>query len=128
MRTEVTSNRCLTYISVPHLGFGFVQTCVSILENFPSDVLNATIVLPRAFRTISPSVEVKQAIPYPIPFRYASPIVAPVLNCYFKRMLAVADPHNTLVYFWPNPPLSLVRYARQRGFLTVREMKIIETS
>jgi glycosyltransferase involved in cell wall biosynthesis len=37
-------------------------------------------------------------------------------------MLAVADPHNTLVYFWPNPPLSLVRYARQRGFLTVREM------
>ena len=123
MRGEITSNRCLTYISIPHLGVGFVQTCVSILENFPSDVLSATIVLPRAFRTISSSVDVKQAIPYPIPFRrYSLPIVAPALNYYFKRTIAAANPRNTIVYFWPNPPLSLVRYARRRGFLTVREM------
>lgn len=122
MRAEVIRKKCLTYTPVPHLGFWVVQICVSILEHFPNDVLSATLVLPRAFRTIAPSVEVKQAVPYPIPYRYASPIVRPALNYYFRRILAASDPRNTVVYFWPAPPLSLVRYARERGFVTVREM------
>lgn len=122
MRSNVIGNRCLTYVPVPHLGFGWVQGCVSILENFPSDVLSATVVLPRAFQAIAPSVDLKQAIPYPIPYRYASPIVSATLNYCFKRALAAADPRNTIVDFWPTPPASVIRYARQRGFLTVREM------
>jgi glycosyltransferase involved in cell wall biosynthesis len=115
-------NRCLTYISVPHLGLGFVQICVSILEHFPNDVLSPTIVLPRAFRAISASVDVKQAIPYPIPYRRVSRIAIPAVSYYFRRSLAAANPRKTVAYFWPTPPLSLVRFARQRGFLTVREM------
>jgi len=122
MRDEVIGKRCLTYVSVPHLGMGHVQICVSILEHFPNDILSATIVLPRAFRAISTSVDAKQAIPYPIPYRYVSPIIVPALNHRFRRALAGADPRNTVAYFWSAPPISLIRYARARGLLTVREM------
>jgi glycosyltransferase involved in cell wall biosynthesis len=122
MTADVARKRCLTYVTVPHDGVGWVQICVSILENFPTDVLSPTIVLPRAFRAISPSVDVKQAIPYPIPYRYALPIVRPAVNFWFKRTVAAAEPNSTIAYFWPGPPPSLVRYARERGFLTVREM------
>jgi glycosyltransferase involved in cell wall biosynthesis len=118
----VTGYRCLTYVPVPHLGWGWVQACVSILEAFPHDLIAPTLVLPRAFQAVGPSVEVRQAVPYPIPYQYASPIVRPALNFAFRRALAAADPRNTIVDFWPSPPLSLIRYARQRGFLTIREM------
>jgi glycosyltransferase involved in cell wall biosynthesis len=37
-------------------------------------------------------------------------------------MLSAANPSNTIVYFWPSPPTTLVNYARKRGFLTVREV------
>jgi glycosyltransferase involved in cell wall biosynthesis len=118
----VTGYRCLTYVPVPHLGWGWVQACVRILEAFPRDLIAPTLVLPRSFHAIAPSVAVKQAIPYPIPYQYASPIVQPALNYRFRRSLAAADPRKTIVDFWPSPPLSLIRYAQQRGFLTVREM------
>jgi glycosyltransferase involved in cell wall biosynthesis len=65
---------------------------------------------------------VRQAIPYPIPYRYAVPIVRPAVDFLFKRALAAAEPQNTIAYFWPSPPLKLVRYARARGLLTVHEM------
>ena len=122
MPTDINDKRCLTYVPVVHLGYWVVQICVSILEHFPTDILAPTLVLPRSFRPISSSVEVKQAIPYPFPFRYASPILPSALNFRFKRALASADPRNTVIYFWPMPPLSLVHYARERGFITVREM------
>jgi glycosyltransferase involved in cell wall biosynthesis len=44
------------------------------------------------------------------------------LNYRFKRALDNADPRKTIVDFWPAPPTSLIRYAQQRGFITVREM------
>ena len=46
----------------------------------------------------------------------------PALNYRFRRLLAAADPRKTIVDFWPSPPLSLIRYTQQRGFLTIREM------
>jgi glycosyltransferase involved in cell wall biosynthesis len=116
------AKRCLTYIPIPHLGFGFVQICVSILEHFPKDILSATLVLPRTFRPISSGVDVKQAIPPFIPYRYVWRLAGPALSYRFARALATADPQNTVAYFWPGAPLSLVRKARKRGFLTVREM------
>lgn len=122
MQNKNSRNRCLTYIPVPHLGYWVVQICVSILEHFPTNILAPTLVLPRSFRAISPSVELKEAIPYPFPFKYASPVLESALSFRFKRALANADPRKTIVYFWPLPPLSLVRYAQERGFITVREM------
>lgn len=122
MPSDAGVKKCLTYVPVLHDGVGWVQICVSILENFPPGVLSPMIVLPRAFRPIAASVNSRQAIPYPIPYRYAVPIARPAVDFRFKRAIAAAEPANTLAYFWPSPPLELVRYARARGLLTVREM------
>lgn len=122
MHDDAAAKRSLIYVPVPHLGFGWVQACVSISESYPSNLLSPTIVLPRAFRPVSASVTLKQAVPSWFPFRYASRIERPVLDYYFKRALAAADPRHTIVCFWPTPPISLVRYAREHGFLIVREM------
>lgn len=122
MRRDFIGNRCLTYVPVPHLGFGWVQACISILENFPGEVLAPSLVIPRTFKPISSSVAVRQAVPLPIPYRYASSLVRPALDFAFRRALVAADPRDTVVDFWPSPPISLVRYARERGFVTVREM------
>ena len=121
MRGTSGGKKCIVYTQVPHLGGGWVQICVSILEHFPADILSATLVIPRAFQAISPAVDVVQAIPYPIPYRSASRIARPALDYSFRRTLASHDPRNTVVYFWPKPSLSLVREARKLGFLTVRE-------
>lgn len=122
MKAKAEIARCLTYISLPHLNGGFVQTCVHILEHFPSDAVAPTLVLPRAFEPIAPTVTVKQAVPSPIPYRFAVPISKKALEYRFMLELAAADPSNTVVYFWPNPSISIVRRARKRGFLVVREM------
>ncbi len=115
-------NRCVTYVRPVHDGIGWVQNCVSLLESFPSELLLPTIVLPRALKPIARSVEVKQAVPFKIPSWLASRISLPALERRFKTTLDAADPRNTVAYFWPSPPISLVHYARARGFLTVREM------
>jgi glycosyltransferase involved in cell wall biosynthesis len=65
---------------------------------------------------------VKEAIPRPFPYSYAARVLQFALKQKFKSALAAADPSNTIAYFWPAPPKSLVQYARQRGILTVREM------
>jgi glycosyltransferase involved in cell wall biosynthesis len=122
MPTCPIRRQCLTYVPVLHDGVGWVQICVSILENFPADLLAPTIVLPRAFRPISPPVQVKQAIPYPIPYRYAVRVARPAVNFFFKRTIEKADTRNAVAYFWPSPPPALVSYARKLGLVTVREM------
>lgn len=114
--------KCLAYVPVPHLGWGWVQACISILEGFPSGEVAPKLVIPRAFAAIAPTVNVREAVPRHVPFKYVSTISRPALNYSFRRELSKADPDDTVVYFWPSPPHSLVRYARQRGFVTVREM------
>jgi glycosyltransferase involved in cell wall biosynthesis len=44
------------------------------------------------------------------------------LNEYFVRAIKSSNPDRTIAYFWPSPPLSLLRCARQCGLITVREM------
>ena len=92
------------------------------IGEFPSRSLTPTLVMPRSFRPVSPNVTIKHAVPPPIPYRYASPVVTRALKFRFLRELASADPRNTIVYFWPTPPLSLINQARRRGFVTVRDM------
>lgn len=110
------------YVPVPHLGWGWVQVCVSILEGFPSDTIGPVLYIPRTFRAIARTVSVREAVPHIVPFRYAACFSRSILNYRFRRALATAEPDSTIVYFWPSPPLSMVRYARKRGFITVREM------
>lgn len=130
LRQENESERpvtqCLTYGPWFYQGAQVALTCVSLLEHFPHDILAPTLVLSKAFRTIPSSINVKQTIPFPVRgyplWRVAEKLHAPLLDHYFSRMIKHADPSNTLAYFWPAPPASLIQCAREHGIITVREM------
>ncbi len=115
----------LTYCPLPYSGVGPAQSCVSILENIPTNILQKTLVLPRSYSVIAKSVEVKQTVPIPFFLRrlpYNSERGVASLNSYFLRMIETCDPDCTITYFWGHPPLSLIRAAQNRGLVTVREM------
>lgn len=122
MSASAPAKNCLIYVSVPHLGFGWVQGCVSMLESFSAAGLNPTLFLPRSFKSIASTVEVKESLPKLLPYRYASKAAYQRLNRLFLRALSTADPTDTIVYFWPSAPCNLVSYSRDRGFLTIGEM------
>lgn len=113
---------CLTYVSVPHLGFGWVQGCISIIEYFSAASVRPILFLPKSFKTISPTVAVRESLPAFLPYRYFSGTAHRLLDCQFRHALKQANPRDTIVYFWPSPPQELIRYATARGFLTVGEM------
>ncbi len=125
-QTGASVNQCLTYGPWFYQGAQVALICVSILENFPNNILAPTLVLQKALRAIPSSINVKQTIPFPLrgylPWRVAKTVRAPLLNSYFSRLINRADPSNTLAYFWPAPPASLVQHARDHGIITVREM------
>ncbi len=120
-----TNPTCLTYIPVPHLGMGFVQSCVSILEHFPDKGLSPILYLPRALTSVPQSIQTVEAIPpmlSAIPYRLAAHVQRPLLNSRFAAAIRGSSPDNTIAYFWPAPPVTLVERARARGLKTVREM------
>ena len=57
MGSDISLVRCLTYCPWAHLGYGPGQTCVSLVENFPDDILKKVLILPSARRPISESVQ-----------------------------------------------------------------------
>ena len=116
------AKHCLIYVSVPHLGFGWVQGCLSILEQFSAAGLQPTLFLPKTFKSIPSTIDVTEALPRFLPYRYASRIALRLLNRQFRRALRMANPRDTIVYFWPSPTPQLISYATARGFLTVGEM------
>lgn len=133
--TNTLVGQCLTYLPLPHLGYGPAQSCVSILENCPDDILRKTLFLLTARKPIASSIDVKQGIPFALrslPYipkfgaswlnHYISDFGVSSLNRLFRRAIDTSDPSSTIAYFWPDPPASLVQHARDRGLLTVREM------
>src|ERR1700733_10728645 len=124
--TEDLISDCLTYMPWIYQGGGVALTCVSLLEHFPHNILTSTLILPKALRPIPRSINVKQTIPFPLRgyflWRLAEQLRAPLLNTYFSQMIRRADPSKTLAHFWPAPPASLVRHARDHDVITIREM------
>ena len=120
---EKLAGELLTYSPLPYWGGGPGQTCVSLLENIPDHIFHKTLVLPRLDHAITKSIKVKQTTPLllrRLPYNFERELV--YLNNYFPRMIEAADPNRTIAYFWPQPPLWLIRAARARGLVTVREM------
>lgn len=135
MKSDSLAIHCLTYCPWAHLGYGPGQTCVSIVENFPDNILKKSLILPSSRRPIAKSVHVKQAVPFllrPVPYvfkfgatslnHYFSKFGIHCLNQKFSRAIGMSDPSSTIAYFWPDPPRSLVQAARNHGLFTVREM------
>ena len=126
---EKSADELLTYCPLPYCGVGPGQTCMSLLENIPVSIFHKTLVLPSSDRAIAKSIDVKQTIPFilripflsqRLPYNYERGVAS--LNSYFPRMIETCDPSRTIAYFWGHPPQSLIRAARNRGLMTVREM------
>ena len=117
------ASELLTYMQLAYWGGGPGQTCVSLLENISDHIFRKTLVLPRTDRAIPKSIKVKQSTPFllrRLPYNFDREVA--YLNNYFPRMIEASDPTRTIAYFWPQPPLWLVRAAQTRGLVTVREM------
>ena len=57
-----------------------------------------------------------------MPWRFIRGLAGSAVSRCFATALNTHDPASTVVYIWPGAPLWLVRAARARGFLVVREM------
>jgi glycosyltransferase involved in cell wall biosynthesis len=116
---------CLTYCPRPYNGHGPAQSCVSILENFLDSDASATLFVPRKTHSIGKPVNVVETLPLPfrwLPWSMVSDLGYSSLNRRFLKAIQAADPKQSIGYFWPDPPASLVTAARDRGLITVREM------
>lgn len=117
--------RLLTYCPLPYSGKGPARSCVQILSAIPSDILQADLLLPRLRSPVTDSVRVSEALP-PIlrkaPWRWISRAGAEALDRAMRNRLESCDPARTIAYFWPDPPIELVKFAKKKGVLTVREM------
>lgn len=115
---------CLVYCPWSYSGRGPAQTCISILENAAAD-FETRLFLPRSVRPIAPSIATIETLRWPLsrlPWRLVSRWGHASLNRRFLREIDAACPRDSIAYFWPDPPVSLVARARERGILTVREM------
>jgi glycosyltransferase involved in cell wall biosynthesis len=57
-----------------------------------------------------------------VPWRLVRKRVQGRLNADFAAALDRADPATTVAYFWPEPPIELIRHAKRLGIPTFREM------
>ncbi|MDB5482521.1 MAG: hypothetical protein JWO83_3574 [Caulobacteraceae bacterium] len=125
MVSSVARPSLLTYSSLPYNGHGPAQSCVSILEHIPPTTLSVALMMPRCTKRLQPSIKFKQALPEPLrrlPWRYVRGLGRrAVANC-FADAIDAADPRDTIAYFWPDHSTALVKRAKARGIVTVREM------
>jgi glycosyltransferase involved in cell wall biosynthesis len=125
MNKPIVPARCLVYAPFSFNGRGPAESCTSIVEGFAPQDLHTELHLGRARQPLPKHITVNSSLPAfarHVPWRFVSAIARSRLDAQFLTALGVADPNNTVAYFWPDPPAYLVRYARTRGIPTVREM------
>ncbi|MBV8682958.1 MAG: glycosyltransferase, partial [Caulobacteraceae bacterium] len=117
--------RLITYCPHSFTGGGHVRTCARLLQYMPKDEIESVLYVARARRPFPASIETHEAVP---PWLRHTPwwatrlIALPRVERDFMQAIDESDPDRTVVHFWPEPPARLVRYARSRGLMTVREM------
>lgn len=116
---------CLTFCSLPYSGRGWPQTCAGLLKGFEGSPLKPVFVVPRSLATAPASIQVVNALGLPfslLPWPYIERRGQRAMARRFAGLIASADPARTIAYFWPGVSPDLVRLARERGLLTIREM------
>jgi glycosyltransferase involved in cell wall biosynthesis len=117
--------RLLTYCFLPYNGRGPSRSCVRIISEIPTEAFTTELFLPRARKAIPKSVHVREALTPALrraPWRWVHRAGVEALNRAMFKAIESCDPERTIAYFFPGPPLDLLRYAKSRGVLTVREM------
>jgi len=116
---------CLTFLPLSYNGRGPAETCMQIVRHYPSQNLRTTVVVPRLVKTPPIGVAAQQSLPPPIrylPWKYVRDFALSWNERNFRRLIANSDPERTVLSFWPDPTSGILDYAKERGFLIVREM------
>ena len=116
---------CVTYFPAAVTGRGPSYSCASILRAFPDAGLRTLLVAPVVRIQSPPGVEPREAMPRPLralPRRFARRFDTTAATGRMLRRAARELDGPRVAYFWPDPPVELVRFAREQGFVTVREM------
>lgn len=115
---------CLIWLPHSYTGRGPAESCVRIVEQFPGAGCDATLFVLRARKAVPAGVKVVEGagpllrrLPYRFMHRQA-------LNSLKRRFIAAVDraEPGTIAWFWPDVPTDLVRRAKSRGLIAVREM------
>lgn len=124
MVTQAPAKTCLVYLPHSYTGRGPAESCVQVIRYFEGQGLHPVLFVGRVRHDIPSGIEVRSGLPGAfnlIPWRIARIWALKRLDCMFERALAEKTTPG-IAYFWPSPPPGLVRRARERGWLTVREM------
>lgn len=125
---STTQYDLLVYCPLPYNGKGPAESCVNILQNFPSNDFQKFLITPRATCRIDSSIVLTQAIPFPLcylPWRMIAAKATPYLEQEFWKCIQSAkEKKNTglIAHFFPSPSLSLLRRLRAENCLIIREM------
>jgi len=87
--------------------------------------LKTTVFVPRLRAPFFGGTEVIETLKQPfrdLPMRLTQRLARNSLDRAFIAALNAADPARTVAYFWPDVPIRVVRKAKSRGVLAVREM------
>ena len=117
--------RVLIYAPYSFTGRGPAESCASIVAGFPSSAGQVELFGGRFRKAVTGTAKFHEALPVALrraPWRFVNRVAKARLDRQFRANLETADPTETIAYFWPDPPVELVEFARYRGITTVREM------
>jgi len=123
-RSPAKPMQCIVLLPHSYAGRGPAETCVQILRAFPDCNIETTLFVLRARKPVDSGIKlVEGAGPLlrRLPFRYMQAAATRQLYRKFARAIDKALP-GTIVWFWPDSPISLVKRAKERGLTTVREL------
>lgn len=116
--------KCLVYLPHSYTGRGPAESCIRIIEHFSAKGIQPTVFVHRAKAPIPASAQTVEAgggLLHKVPFRIVAPLTGWRLQQQFTRAVNEAEP-GTIAYFWPDTPIELVRHAKAKGLICVREM------
>lgn len=116
--------KCLVYLPHSYTGRGPAESCIRIIEAFAAEGVEPTVFVYRSRAPISSSITVVEAggrLLRKLPYRLIAQVSRFRINRRFRQAID-ATQAGTIAYFWPDSPVELVRYAKQKGLICVREM------
>jgi len=116
---------CLVYAPYSFSGRGPAESCAQLAGGVGAGGVAPYVhagrvrtPLPAGVHAVAPLAKVGSRVPW----RYVDGPAQRLLERQFRHALDHADPATTVAWFWPGSPESVVRHARERGIVSVREM------
>lgn len=116
--------QCLVFLPHSYAGRGPAESCVRLLDAFGAAGVDVRLHVIRTRKPAAPGVKVVQAmgpLGQRLPFSMIREAGLRKVAAKFRKALDAA-PAGSIAWFWPDVPDDLVRHARSRGIITVREM------